>query len=240
MPHHCECKIEMEESLSELSFEKSCNTKVLKSKSVFLSAYPSYIVFGKTFSTVYEAKKYFKFYIFELYKLYIAIIKILNFFTEENPETLQGLILKRNFNIVYYWSGVTLNIDGKDEKFVLFNIETEVQTFKLQMNLSELHNLIFALKSSIIISLCLSTQESEILTEASQIELKSILTLNSYNNTKHFVEQFKKKLNYGDDQETYKLTQLVLYYKDIIILMHKFTSMTNFNENIIEEILTAR
>jgi hypothetical protein len=231
--------METEETLSELSFEKSCNTKVLKAKSVFLSAYPGYIVFGKTLTTVYEAKNYFKFYVFELYKLYIAIIKILTFLTEENSETLQGLILKRNFNTVYYWSGITLNIDGKDEKFVVFNIETEVKTIKLQMNISELHNLISALKSSIIICLCLSTQESEILSEASQIKVDLILKLKNYSDTKHFVEQFLKKYNYKEHQETYKLTQVVSYYTDIIILLHKFTSMSNFNENVFEEILSV-
>ncbi len=231
-------RMDIEETLSELHFNLSCHTKVLKAKSVFISAYPGFIVFGRAIQKFYPAQTYFKFSPFELHKLYVAIIKILTFFTEENPKEKQGVILRRSESITYFWIGVVLNVNGRNEKIVSFGIETEC-ILKIQMNLSDLHNFITALKSTIVICLCLSTEESEIITAASNLDIDTLLKLKEYSEAKHFVVQFLKMNNYPENQETFKLIQLIHYYFDIIVLVHKFTSMSKFEKNVIEEILSA-
>jgi hypothetical protein len=233
----------MDDKLSKLSFNKSSFTIVLNVLSVFMSAYPGFIVFGKSDSQSYEEKSYFKFCPFELYKLYIAIIQILKFFTEENPQITKSLILVRNKcdKIVYFWNGTTLMINEKEEKFISFGIETEDRTLKIDMTLLEVHNLINALKSTILISLCLTNSEIEILIKASDLQLSSLKTLKNYCDTKTFVESYLKTNSTNlKEEDTYKLTQLILYYYDIILLIHKFSTMCQFEENISEQILSAK
>jgi hypothetical protein len=231
----------MDEILTELPFNKSCYTSVLKVFSVFISAYPGFIVFGKTLTKSYKEKSYFKFSPFELYKLYIAIIQILNFFTGENPQIKGGLILERNksHKIVYFWDSAIFVIDGKEEKYVSFGIETKECVTKIDMTLSELHNFIQALKSTILISLCLTNFENELIICASSLDLVNLKKLKNYGDTKDFVVKFMKKHNNYDD-ETFKFAQLIIYYFDIILLLHKFSSMCQFQENISEQILSAK
>jgi hypothetical protein len=233
----------MEETLSELPFEKSCLTTVLKKVSVFLSAYPGFIVFGMTLTTSYLEKRYFKFSPFELFKLYIAIIQILKYFTEENPEFTKGLILERNKikKIVYFWNSSTLIIDGNEEKVISFCIENEDSILvKINMTLEELHNFIKVLKSTITFSLCLSTFQNEVIIAASNLELSSLKKLNCYDNTKVFVKTFMKNLDNSKNDEEFKLIQLIHYYYDLIILIHQLSTMTEFQEeNIFAKILSA-
>jgi hypothetical protein len=231
--------MEIEESLNELSFHKSCQTKVLKTKSVFLSAYPGFITFGKTFEKSYLSQSYFKFFPFELYKLYIAIINILKFLTEDETASNGDLILKRSDTVAYFWKGVNLNVNGKNKKCVLFCIETTENVVKISMTLSELHNFIIGLKSTIIICLCLNTIENELIIEACNQELDSVLKLKDYSKAKVFVEQFVKKNNNIKKEDCFQLAQLLTYYFDIIILVHKFISMSNFEENVIQNIISA-
>jgi hypothetical protein len=232
--------MESEENLSELGFDKSCQTKVLLTNSVFLSAYPGFIVFGKTQRKSYETKNYFKFFPFELYKLYVAIIKILTFFTEEEPQLIQGLILQRSNNIVYFWTGITLVTNGKIEKLVSFCIETEENISKLQMTLSDLHNFISAMKSTIVICLCLNNNESEMMLAASDLSINLILKLKNYSDAKTFVQDFIQKNKIIDSNQTFQLIQLIHYYLEIIVIVHKFSSMSQFDKNNkIEEILKA-
>jgi hypothetical protein len=231
----------MEESLKELQFHESCQTKVLKAFSVFISAYPGFIVFGQTFTRYYPEKSYFKFSPFELYKLYIAIIQILTFFTEENPEKTNGIILKRSKTnkIVYFWSGRRLLIDEEEEKLVTFGIEKEnSETLKINMSLSELHNFITALKSTITICLCLNDLDNEIIFALSNLDISILQKLKDYNETKDFVYKFMKEHNYSENQES--LIQLILYYFEIIILLNKFSSMCKYEENVLEQILSAK
>jgi hypothetical protein len=232
----------MEETLSELSFKDSCLTAVLKSSSVFISAYPGFLVFGKTFTRSYSEKSYFKFSPFELYKLYISIIQILNFFTEDNPKITKGLILERNksYKILYFWTSSILIVNDKEEKFVSFGIETEESfSIKIKMTLYELHNFITALKSTIIISLCLPTFENELMIAASNLDLSLLKKMKNYSETKEFVKAFMKQNN-KENEEVFKFIQLIHYYHDIILIVHKFSSMCEFEENIGEQILTAK
>ncbi len=231
----------MEESLCELQFDKSCHTKVLKSSSLFLSAYPGFIVFGKTFTKSYPEKSYFKFSPFELYKLYISIIKILTFFTEENPQITNGIILERAKidKIIYFWSGRTLLIDEEEQKLVTFGIETKnSETLKISMTFSELHNFIKALKSTITISLCLNNIENELIFAATNLDINILQELKDYSKTKVFIDKFMKENHYAENQESF--IQLILYYFEIIILLHKFSSMCKYEENILEQILSAK
>ncbi len=230
----------MEEKLSTLSFKNSSYTTVLKVFSVFMSAYPGYIVFGKTYTQSYQENSYFKFSPFEVYKLYIAIIQILKFFTEEDPQIKQALILERSkcFKIVYFWDSTILRINEKEEKFISFGIETEESISKINMTLVELHNFITALKSTVLISLCLTNFETEVLINASNLDLAALKKLNNYRDTKVFVNKYVK--NNSDNEDSFKLTQLIIYYYDIIIIIHKFTTMCQFQDNITEEILTAK
>jgi hypothetical protein len=228
----------MEETLCELSFDKSCHTKVLKANSVFLSAYPGFIVFGRTHSKSYPAKSYFKFSPFELYKLYLAIIKVLIFFTEENPQETKGLILERCHKIVYFWTGIKVLKDGINEKIVTLGIEKQDDIIKIPITLSELHNFITALKSTIIICLCLNNLENEIIKVVSNLEINTFLKLKDYKETKMFVEKFLQENKY-ENQETFRLIELIHYYFDIILVTNKLTSMSNFENNVIKEILSA-
>jgi hypothetical protein len=230
----------MEDTLSELHFHKSCQTKVLKKISVFLSAYPGFIVFGQTFSKSYLEETYFKFSVFELYKLYIAIINILIYFTEVNPIISKELILQRASKIVYYWRGVTLFIDDVEEKFIIFGIEKKhSEKLEIKFSLSELHNFIKALKSTIVISLCLSEIENETIIAATKLEINVLKKFKNFDHTKEFVQKFLSEHNYNFE-DSYKLTELVIYYYDIIILINKFSSMCQFEENICDQILSAK
>jgi hypothetical protein len=234
----------MEEILSELNFHLSCQTKALKCFSVFLSAYPGFIVFGKTFTNSYNKQNYFKFSVFEIYKLYIAIIQILNYLTEENPTVSKDVILERDQinKTIYYWRGVKLLINGQNKKFIFFGIEKEdSERNEIPMTLLEVHNFIKALKSSIIISLCLKNLENDLLICASNLEINTLKKLTENSERKLFVENFLKKYtDLSENEEIFKLTELILYYFEIILILHKFSSMCAFDENIFEEILSAK
>jgi hypothetical protein len=236
----------MEESLSELHFNKSLQTKVLRKLSVFLSAYPGYIVFGQTYTKFYSQGRYFKFSVFELYKLYTAIIQILTYLTEEKPIITKGLILERDKSakIVYYWRGISLVIDNIEEKFFAFGIENKNdQNEEIKMNLLEVHNFIQCLKSTITICLCLNNIESEIFLAASNLEINRIIKLKAYKERKNFVSNFlaeETSYSQSDLQDSFKFTELLSYYFDIVILLNKLSSMSQFEEKICEQILSAK
>jgi len=236
----------MEESLGELHFNKSCQTKVLSKLSVFLSAFPGFIVFGQTYTKFYPKGTYFKFSVFEVYKLYIAIIKILTFLIEDEPIICEGLMLERDKSnkIVYYWRGIRLLIDGIEEKLVAFGIERKnEERVEIKMTLSELHNFIQCLKSTITICLCLNDIENDIIIAASALDIERIKKLKSFKERKDFVRYFlTQETNSVDEnfQDSFKLTELLIYYFDIIVLLSKLSSMSQYEENISEEILSAK
>jgi hypothetical protein len=231
----------MEDSFCELKFNESLFTTVLKSFSVFLSAFPGFIVFGKTFTTSYPQNCYFKFSPFELYKLYIAIIQILNYFIEDTPKITRGIILERNETTrsVYFWNSTSLIINEKEEKVIFFGIENEDGIIlKIKMSLPELHNFINALKSVISLSLCLTTLQNELIITASSLEISTLKKLKNYGDAKSFVEKFIQLNNIQTD-EVFKFIQIIHYYFDIIVLIHKFSTMCQFEENICDQILSA-
>jgi hypothetical protein len=231
----------MEECYGELTFEKSYLTNVLKVFSGFISAYSGFIVFGQTFAKSYRKNQYFKYSVFEIYKLYIAIIQILTFFTQEEPLITSGIILdkERPQKTVYYWKGVILTINGINTKIIILGSETEhsENNFKIEMSFSELHNFIRALKAIVPMCLCLNAKETEVICATSILKIDELKKLKKYEHAKVFVEQFLE--DNTKNQETFKFIQIIHYYFEVILVLNKLTSMSQFDENIFEEILSA-
>ena len=106
------------------------------------------------------------------------------------------------------------------------------------MTLSDLQNFIKALKSSVLISLCLSDIENELIMYASSYSPDEILNLKKDTEAKELVLKFL-----SDNKEKNENTcliifvQLLQYYNDILILLNKLNSLCTLEENIGEKIL---
>jgi hypothetical protein len=231
----------------DLLFSKSLQTKALKTISSFISAFPGFIVFGKTSATVYKKGSYFKFSVFEVYKLYLSFFQILNFFTNDDIDDCdrKGLILHRenlNNEEVYFWQGLEVtHSKNNNKKYIKFGIEkstdTEVRS-EIYMTLEDLPNFIKALKSSILICLCLNDIESELIIYASNQSPDEILNLRKKSDAKEFVLKFLIEQKYQKDNiSTVTLIQVVQYYCDILILLNKLNSLSTFEEDIGKKIL---
>lgn len=63
--------------------------------------------------------------------------------------------------------------------------------------------------------------------------------LKDYKEATIFVKKFLKENQNCENQETFRLIELIHYYFDIILVTNKLTSMSNFENDIIKEILSA-
>jgi hypothetical protein len=233
----------------DLHFSKSIQTKALKVTSVFISAFPGYIVFGKTCDKVYRKGSFFYFSVFEVYKLYLSFFKILSFFTSdtlEDEDEKKGLILEHdNLSVEesYYWYGLELtNSKNVTNKYIKFAIERKSSTIcQIHMTLNDLQNFVKALKSSVLISLCLNDIENELIILASANSPEQILKLKSESEAKDFVLKFlSEKTEKTENASVIVFIQLLQYYNDILVLLNKLNSLCSLEENIGEKILNLQ
>jgi hypothetical protein len=225
----------------EVKFSDTCRTIALKQEKIFISALPGSIILGEVCPTGFKHQHIFKFNHFQFFELYLAIISIIKFQLSENKSE-KGLILKLNNETLYYWNGLSVEIDRKESKIVKFVIEFQFENiYEIIFNDQQLNNLIGAISQMILPSLCLNEIERTLFQFATEQDISFLVTLNNLKACEKFVTFFQttKKIKIDPILEP-NFVQNLIYYNEIIIINHKFQSIYNsefeFHERI-EKIL---
>ncbi len=205
------------------SLSETCQTLCLLKENIFISAYPGKIVIGPIIDFNYKTKKCFIFFYNELIQLYLSIIQIITYFASEKHED-KGKILSKNIDFLYYWSGKVVVVNNCEQKVVKLGIQFEDDIiFEVSFTSSELNNLIFCLPQIIFSSLCLKQSERncmEFITEQTTVTIVSI-------SDKAKCEKFIEKNFEIDSIAKTNVTDMFLYYHEILLIIHKLKTLYN-------------
>ena len=92
----------------------------------------------------------------------------------------------------------------------------------------KLNNLIGAISKCVLPCFCLKSIEKNFLEQASDQLIEEIVTLNSVKNSEVFLQKFLKNNDLKIDSVILpNLVELLIYYNESIILLHKFKSLYN-------------
>jgi len=205
----------------------------LTNNNLWCAAYPTVVVFGETDGTRFVTKKYFSFFKSDFVLLYKSLITICHTIAQNsvtnNLQDTKGIILSR-YDAIYAWCACT--VDSK--LHVSFTIELSLETvYKVTFSLEDFNDLIFIFSKLLIPSLCLESNITNSLHRACTYSLNELKSLN----TMEDCEAFVKKHNLDEKCNIY-----LMYYKEIIIIVHKLISLYNpqIKINLIEDILNFK
>ena len=219
-----------------MKFSRSCKTLALKQELMFISAFPGFLVFGEVDQIGYKDKKFFKFAFYQIFELYLALINVIKYFVLSNEveHHQQGRIIKINEKLSYYWLGKLLKINNEDEKTVIFVIElNNEKSFQLLFTSEELNDFVKTLSEMILPCLCLKNLERELLENASKLMTSDIVSLNNRQNSKKFVQKFlQEQIEDHDLILEPNLTDTLLYYNEITLLLQKINTLINSEINL--------
>ena len=124
----------------ETKLSLSCETFSLLKSPLFISAFPSFVIFGQTISNVkYEEKKCFKIHFSEAYKWLLNFL-CMGSFVMSDLDSAQANITEKD-DEVYVWMGVTLIIKNEPKKVIKFIIEKQsIQIFETIFELEGSHD----------------------------------------------------------------------------------------------------
>lgn len=215
----------MERSENRLNF--SCETFALIKSSIFISSFPSYIIFGKTFiNRNYEEKESFKVHFSEAYKILVNLLYI-GSFLQSDLEFSKGSILKRETE-QYLWSGQTILINEESEKIINFFIETNgCKGFELSLTVLELNNFIYLFNRCLLSCLCLKELEEEFISfviENNSCE-RILLSKTDKNIASEFIEQFLGASNLLLSTNKSSLRETLRYYNDTVLIIKQLNTI---------------
>ena len=226
------------ERLKNQSLNKSCKTITLKTTNIFCSAFPGKIVFGNISKQSYSKQNYFEFLSFELFYLYISIVNIIKtFISNENNLPSKNLILKLNEDVSYLWSISKTNEEQKCIELIL-EFKEEI-LYKIVFNLDQVNDFVNALSEIILPALCLEIIQRQFFDFISNQEISIIVGLDNQKGLL-ILNEFKKMNNIDIDQiEELNIIEIIIYYRELIIIYKKIKSLINPISDRIEALLST-
>lgn len=211
----------------ETKLTSSCQTFALLNTPIFISAFPSYVVFGKTLLNLhYEENCYFKFGWFEASKLLINIFYIGSFLTNE-IDSANGIIIQ-NCEEKYFWMGSSVIIDNEPKKFIKFCIEKNSElSFVIQFTVEELNNFIDLFKRCLIACLCLKEIEEQFIQKTIDYESCENIVLSKTNlkTAKELISNFFKDGIFTLPDNVSNLIQILNYYNETILVAKQLQAL---------------
>ncbi len=208
-------------------FSDSIQTLALSLAPNFMSSFPGRIIFGEGNSVGFISRKFFIFDLSTLNVLYYSIVEITKFLASEKERDVIKNILSKD-NVSYFWIGRTITDISNEslDKIVTFVIEFEGErSFELKFSIPQLDNFYCALKRSILMILCLKDAQYDLMFNVTLLPIENIELF------KKDREKAKKFVNtYINIPEMSNLTisnciELLQYYNDILIIVHKITKL---------------
>lgn len=193
----------------------------LKSRNIFVSAFPSKIVIGAITKTEFTPNSTLEFHLCDLKKLYFAVVKI---FKNIEAQSIKEIFLEKEKS--YFWqveaSSITIGVQHQSFCYSI--------VFKTNEEFLELIDLI---QKCILPSLCLPSFQRSIINALGDLPTDEIIILGQYETLKKYlVTTFK-----GDEVDIENTANVVSYYLEQILLLQKFRSMknpSNFDEGLNE------
>jgi hypothetical protein len=220
-----------------LSF--SCETFALLKSPLFMSSFPSYVIFGKTFKNIkYVPGKFFKIGYFEACKVFASIVYIGSFLTSD-IDSSKGVILENNQNETYFWTGITVLHNDESVKMIKLSImQSDKIVFEVLFSVEEMNNFMYLFQRCLLSCLCLKDYEEQfILKVASESCEKIFLAKTNRTIAMQMVEDFLKESQALTKDVTSSLIELLRYYKDIIIIIKQLIAMYTVPDEITTLIL---
>ena len=204
----------------------SCKTIVLKTTNLFISAFPGKLVFGSISVEHYLKFNFFQFFVFDLLNLYICLVNIIKKISSSSEEDCDGVIVKINPELSYLWSISPKTINEDNQFHVLFTVELKSKlVYQIDLNLDQLNDLINGLSETIIPCLSFKNLERQFFEFVSKQQISEIVHLNGPKATL-FLNDFKEEKEIEIDIITQpNLIDIVVYYKELIIIYKKLKSL---------------
>ncbi len=219
----------------------SCETFALLKTPLFISSFPSYIIFGKTYRNIkYISGKYFKITFSEACKLFASIVYICSFLASD-IESSKGLILENEQSETYFWTGITVQHKNETVKMIKLSIcVCEKIVFEVLFSVEEINNLIYLIQRCLLSCLCLKDYEEQFLLKVSTYSCEKIFSAKTNRvNAKCIVDEFLKDSDVHHKDVSSSLIELLIYYKDIIIIIKQLTAMYTIPDEITTLILAS-
>ena len=207
----------MEELISKKFLDSSLNL-TLKRSNEFISAFPGEIVFGTCSFEGYKKNKYFEISVFELHSFYITIVEIIKKLS--NGLVLEKTIFCTKGHFKYLYE--ILHSQTTNEPNVCFSIQKDNQNIVYQLlnNEAQLNTLLFALVKVIPATLCFSSIEFQVFSNASKQTVKDIVSFQEELKCSDFLIKFLKESQREKMCSINNLTTFLNYYCEIILVHH--------------------
>jgi hypothetical protein len=223
----------MEDLEEQNLLSESCETYVLENE-VLISAFPGYIVFGKTeINKRYCKESCLKFKSFEVKYLFKSIIAIIAFLNNEQISQKTEKIIDAEENKTYYWQGATVSKENIITKLVKIAVEKEGETiFRAIFFLKDINCLVYLVKRCLVASLCLKDEDEEFILTVIKHSRSEILSCKLDENvSRQIVKAFLKDKKNEKTAKQKPLMELLKYYNQLILLIKDLDDLYYFNDN---------
>jgi hypothetical protein len=215
----------------ELFLSKSCETYVLDNE-LLISAYPAFIVFGKTEGNkCYKKHSFFKFSSFQITELLKTILLIFEFFSNQTVNEKTEKIIDISSNLTYYWQGVQILKNETLSKIVKFAIELEKETiFHVTFTIQEINTFVYLIQRCLLASLCLKDIEEDFILNViklTKLEIRASKTddtcalkvVNKFFSEKHLCRETKQR----------SFIEILRYYNQILLVLKDLNDLHFFD-----------
>ena len=185
----------------------------LKSRNIFVSAFPSKIVVGSITKTEFGPNSCLEFNLCDLKKLYFAVV---NIFKNIEADSIKEIFLEKDKS--FFWQVESSNISiGVQHQTLCYSILFETN--------EEFLELIDLIQKCILPALCLPTFQRSLVNSLANLATDDIIVFGEYETLiKYLKTTFK-----GDELDIENAANVVSYYLEEILLLQKFRSMKNPN-----------
>lgn len=193
---------------------KSAKVTLVTNSNLLCCAFLSAIVIGNLDNFQFVHSKTFIFFKQDFFLLFESFKKIIKSIAEESNE-VKGVVLERGTDL-YYWS-----VKRQNEQVTVFlSIERNFETvLTIAFDNANFNDFINVISKLILPSVCTNSLTEYILHLATMRDLKDIISFKEPESCKLFLSEIKQS-------EEHLITAL-MYYRDILILVHQMKSLIN-------------
>ena len=202
-------------------------TFCVKSKNIFISAYPAKILIGNIKKHCFSINTSIELQISDLSKFYFAVIKV---FKNLDKSFIKESIFQKSKTFFWQVQQSVISIGIEDDNHCIYKIEFH--------NCEQFSEFIDVFQKCILPSLCLPIFQRQILDTIANLPIDHIIELKERQNLSNFLSTTFKEVQ---DMNLKNAEEIVLYYLEEIVLLQKFRSMKipDNTSNCIDDILNS-